>query len=63
LQDKLRKETCDYMEENKELYKHFMEDDESIDDYIEWLRGNGRWAGQVEMNILAQLYRFNVIVH
>jgi hypothetical protein len=28
----------EYIEENKELYKFFIEDDESIEDYINWIR-------------------------
>ena len=51
------------MEENKELYKHFMEHDREIDDYIKLMKRDGRWGGHVEMNIIAQLYNFNVIVH
>ena len=60
---RLRKETCDYMEENKELYANYMEYDCDIDDYIEWMRQDGKSAGQVELNILAQLYKFNAIIH
>ena len=63
LHPRLRKETADFLEENKETYKFFIEDDENIDDYIAWIRKNGRWASQMEMNVLAQLYRFNVVVH
>lgn len=58
-----RAECADYIEENKELYKFFIEDDEDIDDYIKWIRQDARWGGQLEMNALAQIYRFNVVVH
>ena len=54
---------ADYIEENKELYKFFIEDDESIEDYIAWIRNDARWGGQLEMNALAQIHRFNVVVH
>ena len=60
---KLRAEACDYMKRNKDLYKDFMEDDCSIDEYIEYMRKDSTWGGQVEMNILSQLYKFNSIVH
>jgi len=43
----------DYIEENKELYKFFIEDDESIEDYLNWIRQDSKWAGQLEMNALA----------
>ena len=59
----LRAKTVDYIEENRDLYKFFIEDDESIDDYINWIRQDTKWAGQLEMNALAQVYSFNVIVH
>ena len=58
-----RHDCVTYIEENKELYKFFIEDDESIDDYIEWIRGDHKWGGQLEMNALAQVYKFNVVVH
>ena len=58
-----RAECADYIEENKELYKFFIEDDESIEDYIAWIRNDARWGGQLEMNALAQIHRFNVVVH
>ena len=41
---KLRSDTANYIEENKEMYKFFIEDDENIDDYIAWIRRNGKWA-------------------
>ena len=45
------------------MYKFFIEDDESIEDYINWIRQDTKWAGQLEMNALSQIYKFNVIVH
>ena len=41
----LRQECAEYIEANKELYKFFIEDDESIDDYINWIRQDARWGG------------------
>ena len=58
-----RTECADYIEENQELYKFFIEDDEDIDDYIKWIRKDARWGGQLEMNALAQIHNFNVVVH
>ena len=43
----------EYMEENKDLYKFFIEDDESIEDYIAYMKEDKRWASQLEMNVLA----------
>ena len=60
---KLRQETADYMIKNKDLYKFFLEDDLDFDDYAENMKKDAIWGGQMEMNIMAQLYKFNVIVH
>ena len=40
-----------------------MEEDCNIDDYIEWMMEYGTPGGQVEMSILAQILKFNAIVH
>ena len=40
-----------------------MEDDLDFDQYAKDMKKDGVWGGQMEMNILAQLYQFNVIVH
>ena len=59
----LREKTAEYMIENKEEYRFFLEDDMDFDEYAECMKEDAMWAGQMEMNILAQLYKFNVIVH
>jgi len=41
----LRVKTVEYIEENKDLYKFFIEDDESIEDYVNWIRQDSKWAG------------------
>ena len=51
------------MIKNKDLYKFFLEDDMDFDDYAENMKNDKVWGGQMEMNIMAQLYKFNVIVH
>ena len=58
-----RANCAEYIEENKELYKFFMEDDETIEDYINWIRQPAKWGSQLEMNALAQIYSFNVVIH
>ena len=39
-----RANCVEYIEENKELYKFFMEDDETIEDYINWIRQPAKWG-------------------
>ena len=61
--DELRQQTCKYMQENKEEYRLFLEDDMDFDRYCVNMRRDGIWGGQMELTIMAQLHRFNVIVH
>jgi hypothetical protein len=51
-----------YLRANKEYYKLFIEDDEDIDKYIRWIARDGKWGGQLEMNVLAHVHQFNLIV-
>ena len=59
----LRQEVCDHLDENKEEYKFYIEDDISIDIYTRVMRRDGIWGGQLEMSVLAKLHKFNVIIH
>ena len=35
----------------------------NIDKYIDLMSLSGTWGGQLEMSILAKIYKFNVIMH
>ena len=60
--DELRVETVRYIKSNRDYYSLFIEDDENIDEYIRWIARDGHWGGQLEMNVLAHVYQFNLIV-
>mmetsp|Transcript_18474 Transcript_18474/g.31616 ORF Transcript_18474/g.31616 Transcript_18474/m.31616 type:complete len:332 (-) Transcript_18474:364-1359(-) len=49
--------------DNKEMYTPFIEDDETIEEYCDDLKQDGVWGGQLEMNALANSFKFNVVVH
>ena len=59
----LRKTVVEHLRENKDEYKLFMENDMNIDRYIDAMSLSGTWGGQLEMSILAKIYKFNVILH
>ena len=59
----LRKEIVEHLQANKEECKLFIENDMSIEKYIRIIGKDGAWGGQLEMSILAQRHKFNVIVH
>ena len=59
----LRKTVVQHLRENKEEYKLFIENDMNIDKYINLMSLSGTWGGQLEMSVLAKIYKFNVIMH
>ena len=48
--------TVEYILENKLEYEHFIQDDETIEEYCADIAKDGMWAGQLEINALSQLY-------
>ncbi len=59
----LRHEAIIHMRENAEFFKFYIEDDEDINDYLDTMSRDGIWGGQLEMNALSQVFKFNVIIH
>jgi OTU domain-containing protein 3 len=60
---KYRQDAYDFIEQNKEQYAPFIEDDETIDQYLSDLIKDGIWGGQIELQALSLKYSFNFIVH
>lgn len=58
-----RQRTVEYILENKDMYTHFIEDDETIEEYCKDMAKDGIWGGQIELNALAMVYRFNAVIH
>ena len=59
----MRQEAVEHIRENSEFFKFYIEDDETIDDYLDEMSKDGIWGGQLEMNALSNVYKFNVIIH
>jgi len=48
----LRKQVCDYMMENQEdLGAFFVDSDEPFQDYVDTMRKDGTWAGNMEIHV------------
>ena len=62
-----RAQVCDFMEANQDDFKHFIvtedesnqqeEDARDFEHYIELMREDGQWGGDVELTAAARLYR------
>ena len=63
--DVIRQEICDYLEQNEDDFKVYLlledcgenEDVCDFDDYVEQMRNDGEWGGDVEIVCAARLYK------
>ena len=66
--DIVRHDVCEHLSTNKEEFKHFLlleDDDEDvldIDEYIEKMRQDGEWGGNVEIVVASRVYKRNIMV-
>lgn len=54
---------CEYIEENSDFLKFFMEDDKPIDKYLQEMRKDGTWGGNIELYSLSMLLKVNFYIH
>lgn len=59
----LREGTCEYLLENKEHYQHFVDDEQSFDEYVSDMKTDGVWADNLELQAVSMKYSVNIRVH
>lgn len=52
-----------YIEENRDMFQWFIEDDEPWGDYVHRMRQNKEWAGQLEVYAAACVYGVTLMIH
>lgn len=60
---KLRQRACDYMIRHKESFHHFVDDEQSFDDYVNKMRTDGIWADHLELQAISMACKVNIRVH
>lgn len=60
---KLRELACDYLQRNKDHYKHFVDDEQTFDDYVTDMRNDGVWADNLELQAISMALSVNIRVH
>ena len=53
---------CNYIENNKEFLKFFMEDDKPIDEYLEEMKKDSTWGGNIEIYSLSMCLNINFYI-
>lgn len=59
----IRKRIMDYIEERKEHFSLFIEDDETFEEYVERMRAFGEWGDHTELFAAAQCFQVDIIIH
>ena len=52
-----------YIEQQREHFTLFMEDDEDFDDYVSRMKTTREWGGHQELYAASQTFRVNIVVH
>lgn len=58
-----REKIMSYIEENREHFSLFMEDDEPFDDYLARMKTSGEWGGHQELYAASQCLEASIVVH
>jgi NACalpha-BTF3-like transcription factor len=61
--DEIRQTIVSYIESNAEYFKLFMEDDESIEQYITKMKSCNEWGGHQELYAASQCFDTNIVIH
>lgn len=59
----VRKRIVDYLEQHRDDFEPFMEDEEKFDKYCDRMREDGTWGGNQELYAAARLFQVYVVVH
>lgn len=58
-----REKVIQYMTDNLEEFKPYIEDDETIDQYLDKMAKDGEWGGNLEIHALSKIYNVNFYIH
>ncbi|KAG6622967.1 OTU domain-containing protein 3 [Phytophthora cinnamomi] len=61
--EEIRGKIVDYLEQHRDDFEPFMEDEEKFDRYCERMREDGTWGGNQELYAAARLFQVYVVVH
>ncbi|KAI8636727.1 hypothetical protein BD408DRAFT_448184 [Parasitella parasitica] len=59
----IRKEICQYLRENEETYKFFVEDDQSFENHVECMSQDATFGGNMELAAFARLKEVDIKVY
>nr|CAG8570004.1 11052_t:CDS:2 [Entrophospora candida] len=60
---KIRKEICAYLEEKRDHFQMFVEDDNTFDYHLSQMKKDGTYGGNMELVAFAQLHNLNIKIY
>ena len=57
-----RHAACDYITDHEDEFAPFLPD-QSVEEYIAWMRADKRWGGNMEIQALSKQLRVNFVIH
>ena len=61
--DNYRQKTVDYMRDNIEYFKNFIEDDQTVEEYIDNMSQNKEWGGNLEIYAMSMALHVNFYIY
>ena len=61
--DNYRQKTVDYMRDNIDYFKNFIEDDQTVEEYIDNMSQNKEWGGNLEIYALSMALHVNFYIY
>lgn len=58
-----REKTIEYMRANKDEFQPFIEDDQTIDEYIDQMEKDKEWGGNLEIYAMSKILRVNFYIY
>lgn len=59
----IRQEVCQFLRENEENYKFFVEDDQSFDHHVECMSQDATYGGNMELAAFAKMKEVDIKVY
>lgn len=59
----LRQLACDYLQQHADHYQHFIDEEQSFDEYVNEMRNDAVWADNLELQAISMACNVNIRVH
>lgn len=59
----IRTQVVEHLLKKEEDYKHFIENDESYESYVDRIRKDGTWGGQIELQAVGEIFNVNILIY